>query len=109
MAKPWRSDVLAWTSGDGILKKLAEPFEEAEGRVQYARNFFVSRYGRIGWVPFRTRVGDRICVFRGVRMPFVLRPQRDRWEIIGACYVHGLMDGEVWDLTGIEWEFMRFV
>lgn len=109
MAKPWRSDVLAWISGDGILKKLAEPFEEAEGRVQYARNFFVSRYGRIGWVPFRTRVGDRICVFRGVRMPFVLRPQRDRWEIIGACYVHGLMDGEVWDLTGIEWEFMRFV
>lgn len=109
MAKPWRSNVLAWAIGHKVLKKLAEPFEEAESRVQYARNFFVSHHGRIGWVPFRTRTGDRICVFRGVRMPFVLRPQQDRWEIIGACYVHGLMDGEVWDLTGLEWKFMRFV
>ena len=108
MAKPWRSNVLAWVSGERILKKMAEPFEEAEDRVQYARNFFVSRSGRIGWVPFRTRVGDRVCVFRGVRMPFVLRPKCDRWEIIGACYVHGLMDGEVWDLPGLESEFMRF-
>lgn len=89
MAKPWRNNVSTWAIGDRVLKKLGEPFEEAEDRVRYARKFFVSRYGRIGWVPFRTRVGDRICVFQGVRAPFVLRPERGRWEIIGACYVHG--------------------
>jgi hypothetical protein len=37
------------------------------------------------------------------------RPQGNRWEFIGACYVHGLMDGEVWDLDGLEWDFMSFV
>lgn len=109
MAKPWRRNALAWAIGDKVLRTLAKPFEEAEDRVQYARKFFVSCSGRIGWVPFRTRVGDRISVFRGVRMPFILRPQRGRWEIIGACYVHGLMDGEVWDLAELEWEFMQFV
>jgi hypothetical protein len=33
----------------------------------------------------------------------ILRPVNDRWEIIGACYVHALMDGELWDLADLRW------
>ncbi|KAH7079379.1 hypothetical protein BKA63DRAFT_265764 [Paraphoma chrysanthemicola] len=109
MAGRWKDDARAWVICDRLLQTLAEPFAESEGRVRHARKFFVSRYGRIGWVPFRTRVGDRVCVFRGMRMPIIIRPDNDRWEIIGACYVHGLMDGELWDLRDLFWTFMRFV
>ena len=68
---------------------------------------------------------DFICVFAGVKIPFILRPKdryvrrilrflnilpptaRDwalarvvvpskaKWEMIGAAYVHGIMDGEI--------------
>ncbi|MCJ1394443.1 Non-essential glycogen phosphorylase [Xylographa bjoerkii] len=109
MAKRWRDKPANWAFHRRVLEKLAAPFEEAEGRVRYARNFFVSQEGRIGWVPFRTQAGDHVCVFYGMRIPVILRLQSDRWEFIGACYVHGLMDGEVWDLNGLQWDFMSFV
>jgi len=109
MARRGQNGSANWKLFARILQKMAEPFEEAEGRVRDARNFFVSRCGRIGWVPFRTQIGDKVCFFQGVRIPFVVRQQSDRWEIIGACYVHGLMDGEIWDQDGLKWTFMRFV
>ena len=38
----------------------------------------------------------------GANMPFVLRPVPDdhrrkgpRWRLLGECYVHGIMDGEL--------------
>jgi len=109
MARRWKDGPPAWAFHDMLLRKLSEPFTEAEDRVQYARNFFVSHLGRIGWVPFRTRAGDQVCVMQGMRIPLILRPRGDRWEVIGACYVHGLMDGELWDLDGLRWVFMCFV
>lgn len=104
-----QDDLGRWSSHCEILEYLAAPFEEAEARVRHARKFFVSQQGRIGWVPFRTEVGDRLCVFHGMRIPVVLRARGVKWEFVGACYVHGLMDGEVWDLEGLQWRFMSFV
>jgi hypothetical protein len=109
MSRRWEDDLITWTIHDRLLETLAEPFEEAEGKVRHARRFFVSQLGRIGWAPFRTRVGDRVCVFQRMRIPIILRPAKDLWEIIGACYVHGLMDGELWDLSDLCWTFMRFM
>jgi hypothetical protein len=104
-----KESLLAWLFHQRLLKKLSGPFEEAEGRVRYARSFFVSRLGRIGWVPFRTQAGDHVCVMHGMRIPLILRAHGNQWEVIGACYVHGLMDGELWDLDGLRWKFMSFV
>ncbi|KAF2108805.1 heterokaryon incompatibility protein-domain-containing protein [Lophiotrema nucula] len=109
MQRRWQDGSLIWAVHDKMLAKLAEPFEEAEGRVRHARNFFVSQRGRIGWVPFRTSVGDQVCVLQGMRIPLILRPQGNRWEVIGACYVHELMDGQLWDLDCLQWKFMKFV
>ena len=53
-----------------------------------------------------TREGDRICVVRGCVTPFVIRPVGEKlegqvcWELVGECYVHGLMDGEA---VGEKW------
>lgn len=109
MRRLWKQNFLQEAIFSKILATLAEPFDKAEGRVRDSRRFFVSENGRFGWVPLRTKVGDLVCVFRGMRIPVIMRPQGDRWEFIGACYVHGWMDGEVWDLDGLNWGFMSFV
>ena len=57
-----------------------------------------------------TRVGDRICVVRGCVTPFVIRPVVPKqegqvcWELVGECYVHGLMDREA---VGEKWGHVR--
>ncbi|KAB8222317.1 hypothetical protein BDV33DRAFT_201571 [Aspergillus novoparasiticus] len=53
--------------------------------------------GKVGIVPTKTRVGDRIAVFRSGRVPFILREKetlRDHYEVIGECYIDGMMHGE---------------
>ncbi|KAK6829067.1 hypothetical protein RU639_003702 [Aspergillus parasiticus] len=53
--------------------------------------------GKLGIVPAKTRVGDRIAVFRSGRVPFILREKemlRDHYEVIGECYIDGMMHGE---------------
>ena len=45
--------------------------------------------------------GDLICVFVGAQTPFLVRHVGgngmgdQRYELVGECYVHGIMDGEV--------------
>lgn len=57
-----------------------------------------------------TRVGDRICVVNGCVTPFVIRPigpkleEQVCWELVGECYVHGLMDREA---VGEKWGHVR--
>jgi hypothetical protein len=50
-------------------------------------------------VPPLALEGDIICIIKGTRMPFVLRKTKREdlavYQIIGCCYVHGVMDGEV--------------
>ena len=39
--------------------------------------------------------GDRVCIFHGAPVPFILREIVPKsFELIGECYVHGIMDGE---------------
>jgi hypothetical protein len=40
-------------------------------------------------------VGDRVCIFLGGRVLYVIRSRDNgHYEFIGECYVHGVMDGE---------------
>ncbi|KAM5341971.1 hypothetical protein ACJ41O_015002 [Fusarium nematophilum] len=63
----------------------------------FGRRFCVTTRGRMAIVPRHARKGDIICVVKGARMPFILRGRgeehSDAYELVGACYVHGLMDG----------------
>jgi hypothetical protein len=105
----WEQDMLTYHWQSSLLKNLSRPFEMADTRVLGARNFFISEQGRIGWAPFRARAGDRLCIFQGMRVPGVVRAAGNAWEFIGGCYIHGLMDGEAWDLVGEDWEFVKLV
>jgi len=59
----------------------------------------------MGWIvmaPAGAQVGDAIALLYGAATPMVLREKENpsdptggkRSELIGECYVHGLMDGE---------------
>lgn len=53
--------------------------------------------GYIGLTPRYTQSGDWIAIFKGGKMPLVIRPGGRNWQLIGESYVHGIMKGEVWD------------
>ena len=76
-----------------VYRKMQIAFKAAvEGR-----RFAVTRKGYLGFVPRTTRVGDEVCVFLGGYIPFVVRRRegRDEFELVGECYVHDIMGGEV--------------
>lgn len=51
--------------------------------------------GYLGLAPAETRPGDVIAVLFGCNCPVVLRPCNEGlYQVIGECYIHGLMDGE---------------
>lgn len=54
--------------------------------------------GFVGQVPHGTEATDKIAIFDGSSVPFVLRPEAysGAYKLIGACYVHGIMDGTFW-------------
>ena len=64
------------------------------GQHLYGNRFCVTADGRAAIVPSRTCVGDVICFFKGARMPYLVRPQGKDFELIGCCYVYGLMEWE---------------
>ncbi|KAI0470438.1 heterokaryon incompatibility protein-domain-containing protein [Xylariaceae sp. FL0804] len=72
---------------------------------------FVTDQGYVGCARVRVLPGDTVAIVLGCSTPMVLRPvlvERDKYEIIGECYVHGLMEGEAllgpvrrpWKLVG---------
>ena len=59
------------------------------------RTFFTATKGYIGLAPESTRAGDEICIILGCQTPLILRSDgRGTREIVGPCYVHGIMEGE---------------
>jgi len=57
----------------------------------------------LGMATVEARQGDWVGVLFGGDTPFILRPQNvisasdtlQKWEFVGPCYVHGIMDGEL--------------
>ena len=69
--------------------------------VIWNRKFLVSeKNGWFGLGPMATIETDIICVLYGCSVPVILRPMHtEDWEpyflLVGECYVHGIMDGEI--------------
>jgi hypothetical protein len=74
------------------------------------RRFAETRNARLGSMPKSTRVGDKICVFYGGNLPYVIRPFGEgKYTLVGDCYVHGFMYGEAMDMEDIETETIHLV
>jgi hypothetical protein len=62
----------------------------------------IRRDEQIGIIPEESKAGDIVCVFLGFRVPFVLRPIAEGWQLIGECYLPWCMEGEM--VAHIDWE-----
>lgn len=62
------------------------------------RQFCVTSESRFGWVPEATRVGDKICVLFGGKVPFAISDcGRGHYNLMGEAYINGIMNGEALD------------
>jgi hypothetical protein len=61
------------------------------------RALITTNTGYLGLAPIAVRPGDVVAILLGCRCPVVLRPCDDEkmYQVVGECYVHGLMDGEI--------------
>jgi hypothetical protein len=60
-------------------------------------SFLTTVKGYAGTGPPSTKPQDLVCIFDGGPMPFILRPtkqDKNCYELIGECYIQGIMDGE---------------
>ncbi|KAK8026440.1 hypothetical protein PG991_003496 [Apiospora marii] len=98
------NDQPAWAK-----KGDAGRFHEAFVRVCTDRRFCVTNEGRIGIGPEGMAEGDRVVVFFGSRVPFLVREVGPRYRLVGECYVAGLMEGQAMtdgeDLDEVSTEF----
>lgn len=81
-----------------FAKDVADSREFGNAVVMFAlgRKFCITDKGYMGRVPNRSRKGDRICVLKGGRVPFVIRGTANgQYQLVGECYIHGIMKGEV--------------
>jgi hypothetical protein len=65
------------------------------GRMYDSRPF-ISERGYVGLCPMESQPGDTIAIFKGTRVPYVIR-KRDselEWMLVGESHVYGIMDGE---------------
>ena len=60
------------------------------------RRFFRTTKGYIGMGPRPLQKGDVVALFKGGMVPLVIRSLEDKWELVGDCYVHGIMHGEAY-------------
>jgi hypothetical protein len=82
MGSPPSSALMARNIATGCLEyKRAGPRSTYDTLSRYngmevcgGRRFFVSQNCKFGWVPLRTEVGDRVCVFWRMRIPAIMRP-----------------------------------
>ncbi|MCJ1405295.1 hypothetical protein MMC11_008522 [Xylographa trunciseda] len=91
------------------LVPQAGAFNNAQKHSIGGRKLCVTRNGYLGMVPSESRVGDSFCIFSGFPVPFVLRKQGEHYMLIGECYVHGIMDGELTRQRGFEFREISLV
>ena len=62
-----------------------------------ARRLITTNQGHIGMVSCRVQKGDQIWVLPGCSIPLVLKKceGKQSYQVIGECYLHGYMSGEV--------------
>ena len=67
-----------------------------ERMTHAGRNFCTTKAGRLGWASKRAMEGDIVALLYGSVVPLLLRARQDgKYECLEACYIHGIMDGEL--------------
>ncbi len=81
-------------------KVVVEYLQRVQSIVWMRRLIKTENKSALGLVPDLAKKGDLICILSGCSVPVLLReindmgPSRVCHELIGECYIHGMMDGE---------------
>lgn len=79
------------------ISKGATEFEKLVNTTCFGRCMMQTDKDNIGLVPATSEIGDHVFLVKGSTVPIVLRPQGDKWELVGEAYVHCQMYGESWE------------
>ncbi|KAI1069336.1 hypothetical protein LB507_008620 [Fusarium sp. FIESC RH6] len=77
------------------------PTEEQQEMFSWAvnamawRRVFGTRDGRMGMGSGAAQVGDSVILLAGCNTPLIFRECNGGWKLVGECYMHGVMYGEV--------------
>jgi hypothetical protein len=81
----------------GWREKMDDYSEHTE-RLSMGWRFFISGNASPGMASKNAELGDTVFIPWGSKMPFAVRrsgERADRYQLIGPCYLHGMMYGEV--------------
>ena len=59
----------------------------------------LTRKGHVCQIPEIAQRGDFICIIAGVRVPLTLRKMEGGYKLLGQCYLHGFMKGEILSMS----------
>lgn len=78
--------------------RKATPFL-SEVYLSPGRRLFRTSNGTLGLGPMFCQKGDQIWILRGSHVPLLLRPvsYTGKFQLVGDCYLHGFMRGEMLD------------
>ena len=62
----------------------------------------MSKDRHIGIGPRDVQVGDCLVFLEGGQVPYILQQKEETYELVGDCYIHNLMRGEIFDSTRYE-------
>lgn len=74
-----------------------EPYLAIIKGVVAGRRIALTENADICFVPKSTNVGDEVCVLKGARTPYILRPLQgsgDRYQFVGEAFIRSRMGGE---------------
>ncbi len=94
MHKEWQAWLVASASGSPPTYHVAIENSEAFRKTQIC----VTGHGYLCLVPVMTVKTDCVAIIAGYRMPVVLRPVGQYYELIGDCYIHGMMESQAFSL-----------
>ncbi|ERF75374.1 hypothetical protein EPUS_00167 [Endocarpon pusillum Z07020] len=63
-----------------------------------------TKNGYLGLGPPGAQTGDAVCIINGSCVPFVLRSSPDvkgSFQLVGKCYIHGIMEGEAMQIKDL--------
>ena len=95
-----RSHTVAWPT-----ENLFQRFEfrgsdfvndsDMDKATNLRRLIWLNTYDMLALGPAEASPGDFVSVLGGLQVPLILRRVQQHFIIIGKCYVHGIMDGEM--------------
>lgn len=89
--------------GSSSLEPAKQRYRMATIANLVSRQLFSTRTGHVGIGPVGIEVGDLVCVLVEGSVPFVIRGMeeagmqrgaRTTFQLVGECYIQGIMDGE---------------